>query len=119
MCFGKCPDFRLLTSSSNKAKKKLFLIFHLPCSIKQRIQRVAGAMIAGVHDDKFIVDAMTCPKRFSPLNVEPDSIVVRPWWYYDQLSRIRTLCENAIHHKPIKHNDLFGALQAIVEQVLK
>jgi hypothetical protein len=100
-------------SAPDKAKSDIFMIGESLSGLKERLQRVAWAMVSRVHYDESTAELMDGPELFPARWIEPDAVIVRPRRHNQDLFRRDALRLNAVFHKPIKRYDAISSLQAV------
>ena len=96
---------RKLATSADKSKSYRGVIAKLQGCVQDRIQRVQGAVIAGIHDNKFIFNAETSSKEVTPFSVKVDCMVERPYGNDVHLMRRDSFGDNTLFHKSVEDNN--------------
>jgi len=65
-----------LASTADKAKNDIFMIGESLRGLKERLQRVAWAVVSRVHDDESTGKVIGGPELFSARWIEPDVVIV-------------------------------------------
>src|SRR5947209_1249606 len=71
-------NFLKFTSAAYEAKRDMGFGFERECGFKQRIERMARAVIARVHDHKLFAEPMFGSKAGAAFRVIAHELVVRP-----------------------------------------
>jgi hypothetical protein len=106
-------DLSELTSAPDKAKSDIFMIGESLRSLKERLQRVARAMVSRVHYDESTGKLMDSPKFFPAPWIKPDMIIMRPRRHNQDLLSRDALRLDAIFHEPIQRYDAISSMQAV------
>jgi hypothetical protein len=102
-----------LASAPDKAKSDIFMIDKSLSGLKERLQRVARAMVSRVHYDESTGKLIDGPELFSARWIEPDAVILRPRRHDQDLFRRDALRLNAVFHEPIQRYDAISSLQAV------
>src|ERR1039458_4519547 len=94
-----------LASAPNKAKSDIFMTGESLSALKDRLERVAWAMVSRVHDDKSTGEVIDGPELFPARWIEPDPVILRPRRHDQDFFRGNTLRLNAVFHEPIQSYD--------------
>jgi hypothetical protein len=102
-----------LASAPDKAKSDIFMIGESLSGPKERLQRVAWAMVSRVHYDKSTGKLMDSPKLFPAPWIKPDMIIMRPRRHEQNFSRGDALRLDSRLHESIQRYDAISSLQAV------
>jgi hypothetical protein len=102
-----------LASPPDKAKNDIFIIDESLSRLKERLQRVAWAMVSRVHYDESTGKLMDSPEVFPAPWIKPDMIIMRPRRHEQNLFRGDALRLDSRLHESIERYDAISSLQAV------
>jgi hypothetical protein len=102
-----------LASAPDKTKSDTFMIGESLSGLKERLQRVAWAMVSRVHYDESAGKLIDVPELFPARWIEPDAVIVRPRRHDQDLFRGDALRLNSRLHESIQRYDAISSLQAV------
>ena len=110
------PTLALLAAPAGETESDIVARAQLLRCHQDCIQRMAGTVIAGVHDDEFRRQIVRAPKLFPALFVETNCVVMRPW-----RKDVDLVCRNSpgrdpLPHESIEYDDSFRTSHAALEQ---
>src|SRR5437667_11605699 len=94
-----------LASTSHKAKSDIVVISKPLCCLKKSFQRMARAMVSGVHHDELRRKLVECPKLFPPTGIKHYTVVLRPRRHDQNLPRINAFGLDASLHEAVQGDD--------------
>ena len=104
-CAGKGRWFLKLTSSADEAKDNLGMIRQTTCRFQERVQRMAGAVVAGIHHDVFLGQSMFRSKLEPALVVVLNSVIMRPGRNHEQTGFRDAFAQEALLHESIEDDN--------------
>jgi hypothetical protein len=105
--------FSELTSAPDKAKSDIFMIGESLSGLKERLQRVAWAVVSRVHYDESTGELMDSPELFPASWIKLDMIFMRPRRHEQNLFRGDALRLDSRLHESIQRYDAISSSQAV------
>ena len=105
-------DFPVFASATDKAKENGGIRGEAAGCLEEGVEGVAGAMIAGVHDDKFAVHAMGMAEAFAGGGIEADSVIVSPGRNGGDSGARNPFGGNTVGHEAVEGDDAVGMGEA-------
>ncbi len=116
---GEVLDLGEFLAAAHKTEGELGIFGQPGGRIEQRVQGMARAMVARIHDDEFFAQAVLRPEtKAAPLLVA-DGLIVRPWGEDINLVAADPLGHDAVLHEAVEHDDAIGAAKAVAEHAFE
>ena len=71
-------DFVKMTTAADETKNDVIPRGQLPCGFEQTIERMARAVIAGIHHNELVAQPVISSKRQTRIGIEVDLMILGP-----------------------------------------
>src|SRR2546426_747048 len=111
--FYHLSDSAPLAAAADEAEDNVGNVREVARGVQQGGEWMTGAVIAGIHDYKFAVQAVRFAEAVPAIGIEPNFAVVRPRWQDGDFFGRDSFRGDPVAHEPVKSNNTSGLLEAI------